>query len=178
MFFASKNYRRLSLQQNKNLIPAWDKLPALSWKNKVAYLTYEAMKHEQRECPLEHIFEPGMYIREMRIPAGTLFTGREHLKGHECQLNEGEVILVAPDGKHHFTAFSTITSKPGFHAVAYAITDIVSRTLHPNPDELRDTDALEAIWFGTAKDLIDRGAKVYQNMLELRTAELASCQPS
>jgi hypothetical protein len=150
-----------------NIIPQWDNLPAISWKNKVALLTYETSKLKQTECPVTHIFEPGRYIREMRIPQGTLFFGREHLLGHECQLNEGALTLVAPDGKFTFTGFASIHSKPGFHSVFYTLTDCVCRTVHPNPSDSRDIDALEKTIFGSAQDLIEKGRLVSDSLKEL-----------
>ncbi len=53
-------------------------------------------------------------------------------------------------------------TKPGFHAVVYALTDIVARSVHPNPEDCRDIDALEAKWFGTSEDVIARGAQIHQ----------------
>lgn len=142
------------------LIPAWDSLPEMSWKDKVSYLTHLSLQTEQLPAPLAHLFEDGSYVREMRLPKGALLTGREHLLGHEMQLLEGSVIVAAPDGKFEFDAPATMHTKPGFHAVVYALTDIVARSIHPNPEGSRDIDALEAKWFGTSEDVIARGAEI------------------
>src|ERR1700761_5635862 len=135
-------------------VPAWDRLPELSWKNKVALLAYEFGKLEQTSCPVEHIFEDKTYIREMRIPKDTLFIGREHIHGHEVQLIEGEAVLVTPDGKFYFKAPAAIRTTPGMHAVAYTITDVVSRTIHPNESNSTDHEALEATIFEPAEKLL------------------------
>jgi hypothetical protein len=39
---------------------------------------------------------------------------------------------------------------------------MVSRTMHPNPEELRDIEALEAKWFGDPKKLIAKGKSVHE----------------
>jgi len=143
-----------------DLIPAWDNLPALPWLDKVSYLTHLLLKGEQIESPVTHVFEDGNYIRELKLPKGALLTGREHLLGHEMQLTEGSVIVAAPDGKFEFHAPASLHTKPGFHAVVYCLTDITARTVHPNPEDCRDVDALEAKWFGKAEDVIARGAQV------------------
>ncbi len=132
----------------------------------MAYLTYKLLELEQIEAPVKHIFAPGVYIRELLIPAGSLFTGNEHKLGHEVQLLEGSCLMVIPEGRIRFDAFASIHTKPGYHAVVAAITDMVARTVHPNPQELRDISALESIWFGNPKDLIARGGNVHK-MLEL-----------
>ena len=148
------------------LVPLWDDLPALSWKEKVCLLTYHITKMEQAEGPLEHFFENGNYVRELRFPAGTIMTGREHLLGHEMQLIEGSVIVVAPDGRFHFDAFASMRTKAGFHAVVYALTDVVSRTIHPNPEDCRDIAVLEKKWFGEAQEIIQRGTEIHQMLLQ------------
>jgi hypothetical protein len=144
------------------LIPAWDTLPDLSWRDKVSYLTHLSLQTEQIPAPVSHMFDSGNYIREMRLPKGSLLTGNEHLLGHEMQLIEGSVIVAAPDGKFEFHAWANMHTRPGFHAVVYALTDIVARSVHPNPEECRDIDALEAKWFGDAKDVIARGSEIHQ----------------
>jgi hypothetical protein len=148
------------------IVPAWDHLPEhLSWKQKVCLLTYCSLSHlEQKETPLAHIFEPGVYIREMRIPAGVLLTGREHLLGHKVELMEGSAILFAPDGKHRFDAYAFIHTRPGFHAVAYTLTDVVSRTVHPNAQESRDIEALENHWFGPAMPVVEAGKRLFEEI--------------
>lgn len=161
------------MQQNQ-LVPMWENLPAtLSWKDKVCLLSFQSLQVlVQVGTPLEHLFEPGLYIRELRFPKGTLLTGREHLRGHTMQLVEGSVILFAPDGQFEFHAPAALHTKPGFHAVVYALTDVVSRTVHPNPEELRDVEALERLWFGSGEDVIERGRILFESL-----KELPSCQP-
>jgi hypothetical protein len=137
----------------------------------VCLLTFQSLEGlTQVETPLKHLFEPGVYIREMRVPAGTLLTGREHLLGHRVELCHGSAILFAPDGKFRFDAPAHMESKPGFHAVAYMLTDVVARTVHPNPEEARDIEALESKWFGSGAEVIERGRVLSQSLREL------SCQ--
>lgn len=94
-----------------------------------------------------------------------MLTGNEHLQGHEMQLLKGSVIVVAPDDRFQFDAPAVMHSKPGFHAVVYALTDMVARTVHPNPDNLRDIDALEALWFGKPEPVIEQGRLIHQRLL-------------
>jgi hypothetical protein len=154
---SKRNGGKLKMQLQ---VPTWDNLPALTWKNKVALLAHEFQKLEQTSCPVEHIFEDGKYIREMRIPKDTLFIGREHIHGHAVQLVDGEAVLITPDGKHYFKGFSEIHTNPGAHAVAYILTDVVCRTVHPNPDNSRDVEALEAAAFEPAEKLFALGRQV------------------
>ena len=124
-------------------IPQWDQLPELSFREKVAYLGHFFLQLPQTEAPVEHIFGHQMYIREMRIPKGMIFLGRQHLKGHECTLISGSLIWVTPAGRRYVEAPFTVHTEPGTHMVFYAITDIVGQTVHPNPTESRDVEQLE-----------------------------------
>src|SRR3569623_1708110 len=94
-----------------------DQLPAIPWKDKLAFLVYQFSKLEQTETPIEHLFEPGAYIREMRIPAGTLFIGRPHRHGHEVVLVEGSVVNISEHEKTELSAPFSLMSKPGYQAV-------------------------------------------------------------
>lgn len=149
----------------QNMIPAWDSLPQMSWKDRVSYLTHLSLQTPQISSPVTHMFEDGNYIREMRLPKGALLTGNEHLLGHEMQLLEGSAVLAAPDGKFTFHAFASMHTKPGFHAVAFALTDIVARSVHPNPEGELDIEKLEAKWFGNGADVIARGLEIEQLMM-------------
>lgn len=151
-----------------NVIPAWDALPAMPWLDRVSYLTHLLLQGPQITAPVTHMFEGGNYIRELRLPKGALLTGNEHLLGHEMQLLEGSVIVAAPEGKFEFHAPATLHTRPGFHAVVYALTDAVARTVHPNPDGCRDIDALEAKWFASPDAVIARGAQIHHLLEQQR----------
>jgi len=151
------------------LVPVWDQHPQLSWSDKVALLTYKFMQLEQTGTGLEHIFEEGKYIREVKIPAGTLIVGRIHKVGHITQLLEGSVLLIGPDGfRMGVQAPYEIKTGPGFQMVCFTLSNIVARTVHPNPDDLRDIDILETQIFESPVELIRRGEQIERSL---------TCQP-
>lgn len=145
------------------LTTLWDTSSKLTWKQKVAYLSHQFIKCSNApEMPVTHIFAPGVYIREIRIPKGTLFLGREHLHGHLCQLVSGAIVWITPDGKHRLEAPYQVYSKPGDHMVLYAITDVVGRTVHANITDSRDTQELEAAYFGSREEMLELGKDLYE----------------
>ena len=148
-------------------IPALDQLPQLIWKEKLAFLTYKFLQQHQTECPLEHIFEPGVYIRELRIPAGTLFIGRVHRHGHRVDLLAGSVVHITEAGKREICAPFSVTTTGGDQMVFYALTNIVGRSFHPNPSESRDAQALEDDAFESVESLKALGLSVDQKMEQL-----------
>jgi hypothetical protein len=153
------------MQQN-TVIPQWDNLPDLTWKEKVAYVTHQMLKQEQVSAPLVHRFEQGLYIREIRIPAGVLLVGRVHRHGHVCQLLEGSLILVHREGcREALTAPSEILTLPGYQMVLYTVTDVLAQTVHPNPTGERDIQRLEEDIFESAESVKELGAALHQQEL-------------
>ena len=152
--------------QNDVPIPQWDQLPDLTWTEKVAYLTHQFLTLEQTGCALTHRFEQGLYIREIRIPADTMLIGRIHRHGHVCQLLEGALVLIHPEGhREGFDAPSQILTLPGYQMVVYAVTDCLARTVHPNPAEERDLAVLDADIFESAASTVALGAALHQQRL-------------
>jgi len=136
-----------------DIVPQWDQLPELTWTEKITYLMREFLKHPQIPCPVEHLFGGGKYIREMRIPRGTLFIGRPHRHGHPIQLISGELIWITPHGRFHKVAPDSTVSAPGDQMVCYTLTDVVGRTIHSDNGE-RDTDMLENQIFHPVQELL------------------------
>ena len=130
-----------------------DQLPGLSWPEKLAYLTVKFLALPQIECPVVHKFEGGEYIREIAIPQGTLFIGRPHRHGHKCDLLSGKIIHITQDFRLQRIAPFSIKTAPGYQAVFYTETDILGRSVHPNPTDSRDIEALELDAFHTVDEM-------------------------
>lgn len=114
----------------------------LSDRDKVSLLEAEMLKQEQIVCPLKHYYSPGVYARELTIPAGTLLTGRIHKYAQLNILSGGEIDVLTHEGMKRVKAPFTIVSPPGTKRIAYAHTECVWTTiLHTN--EI-DPDLIEA----------------------------------
>lgn len=53
----------------------------------------------QVECPVVHHFGPGVYIREVTIPAGTIALGHYHRHSHMNIMLAGKLALLCDDGQ-------------------------------------------------------------------------------
>jgi hypothetical protein len=135
-----------------------NRVPGLTWADKLAYLGYALQNDET--CPIEHIFEKGWYIREITIPAERVFIGRPHTHGHICKLIRGKVMHITEEFRRILEAPFTLVSTAGYQVVIYTYTEVVGRTYHPNPEELRDTEALEAQIFVPRDTLLAHGKSV------------------
>lgn len=99
-----------------------------------------------RHCPISHFFAPGVYVRQMVIPQGTMAIGHNHKYSHLCTVLTGR-ILFFPDENNIdvWEAPHTFLARPG-HKMVYAIEDTIVQNVHPNPDNITDQDELEELF--------------------------------
>ena len=119
-------------------------LAHLSDRTKVELLEIEMRKHEQRVIPIRHYFSPGVYAREITIPADTLLTGRVHLYAQLNILSGGEISVLTHEGMKRVKAPFTIVSPPGTKRVAYAHTECTWTTILAT--EETDPELIEALF--------------------------------
>lgn len=147
----------------------------LTWAEKLAYLTYRFSKLPQKGTPVAQWLEHGYYVREIYVPAETLFVGRPHRHGHRIELVQGKLLHVEEHRKVHVEAPFTMHSTPGYQTVFYTKTDILGRTYHHvNPNCETDFEQLEAEAFLPVNDLIIKGAIVRDR---IRALEAQRQQP-
>lgn len=99
------------------------------------------------ELPLTHRFTPGLYIREVFIPAGTLLTSKIHKLRHPYVISAGLcMVWTDSEGRVVLSAPHTGITEPNTRRVIYAMKDTVWTTFHVT--DLTDPDAIEAeiIW--------------------------------
>lgn len=80
-------------------------------------------------CPLRHHFGPGVYLREMTIPAGVTATGAVHKTEH-LTIIVGHCLLTTDDGVREFCGHHTIRSKPGMKRACHALLTTTLTTIH------------------------------------------------
>lgn len=97
--------------------------------------------------PLTHKFCNGMYRRELFIPKGGLLSSLVHLEEHFFEVVAGVINVLTPDGLVRYIAPADGVSKKGARKLGYALEDTVFVTIHPNPDNCRDIEVLEARLF-------------------------------
>lgn len=94
----------------------------------------------QIQPPVLHHFAPGMYGREILLPADSLTVGKIHKHAHLNIISMGKCRVLTEDGVQSLEAPYTFVSKPGTKRVVYAITDVVWTTCH-----LAESTGLEEI---------------------------------
>jgi hypothetical protein len=83
---------------------------------------------------LVHYFAPGIYARELHIPAGITLTGKIHKYPQLNILSKGKISVLTEDGIKEVEAPFTVVSPAGTKRIAYAHTDCVWTTIL-NTDE-------------------------------------------
>lgn len=93
------------------------------------------------ECPVEHVFRPGVYVRKALFPAGTLVLGHAWKAPHWNLLMGGHVKVMVGGVTREMIA-PRIIKAPAGRKLFYAITD----TLWANVvrTDLTDLDEIEA----------------------------------
>ena len=92
-------------------------------------------------CKITHHFAPGVYAREMWMPAGCLITGKIHLTEHLNILSQGAVSVSNSDESIFMQAPHTFVSPVGTKRAIYAHEDSTWTTIHVT--ELTDPDKIE-----------------------------------
>jgi len=85
----------------------------------------------QVNCPLVHRFTPGMYVREIFMPAGSWIISKIHKTEHPFVISKGVVsVWIEGDGWVTFKAPHTGITKPGTRRVLCVHEDCVWTTFH------------------------------------------------
>lgn len=93
-------------------------------------------------CKITHYFAPGVYAREMWMPAGCLITGKIHLTEHLNMLSQGHVSVSNQGESIDMVAPYTFVSPIGTKRAIYAHEDSTWTTIHAT--DLQDPEEIEA----------------------------------
>ena len=96
---------------------------------KIEAILPELRAMPQVECTEEHIFGPGMYVKQVTMPAGSVIVGKPHKTDHLCVLLQGRMKLVKEDGNVvELSAPATFVGKPG-RKIAYIMETVVFQNI-------------------------------------------------
>ena len=80
--------------------------------------------------PTRHFLVEGMYLRQILIPAGTIFVGRRHKKLHYFICLRGSAGLQTEDGIKRICAGMVLMSAPGDQRIGVTYEDTIFATIH------------------------------------------------
>ena len=94
------------------------------------------------EMPVSHLFTPGLYVREIFMPAGTLLTSKIHKTEHPFVILSGKASVWIGDGEEVVLEGPYVgVTKPGTRRVLYIHEDMRWLTFHPT--EFTDLAVIE-----------------------------------
>jgi hypothetical protein len=98
----------------------------------------------QAECSVVHHFGPGVCIREVFMPAGTLAIGHKQKFEHLNIMLRGKVLVANDDGSTQvLTAPMIFTGKPG-RKIGYVMEDMIWQNVYAT--DLKDASAVEDLF--------------------------------
>jgi len=131
-----------------------DVLATCSEVDKIEYAMSQS--EEKVECPLTHLFTPGLYTRTIFMPAGALIMSMTHNTRHPFVISSGEVDVISPEGSVTYAAPYMGITQPGTKRFLHVRKDTTWTTFHTNPKNSVDTDQVgEDILEKCSNPLID-----------------------
>ncbi len=100
---------------------------------------------KQLEPEVVDRFAPGIYMRELHIPAGTWIVGKTHKTEHFNQVLKGHCIVNIRGRESEHKAGDTFLSYAGDKKIIFALEDSIWATIHPTKETDVDKIELEVI---------------------------------
>jgi hypothetical protein len=122
-------------------------------REQVEHLEAALQNLPQADCPVRHLFAPGIYAREMTIPAGVALTGAVHKTEHLSIVSKGRIAVTTDDGVKVLCAGEAFVSKPGAKRAGFALEETVWTTIHPT-DETDIDKLVELLTESTNAELL------------------------
>lgn len=151
-----------------------EKIISLSLSDKIDELEAAMLDHELIDCPLNHKFLPGIYIREILMEAGSLITSMIHKTTHAYFVLQGKVSVISENfGEQYIEAPFSGTTTPNTRRVLYIHENCVWVTVHPTTIQPKD-DSPEALMEAVSlieDEILDKrenpiiGARVKNNVI-------------
>ena len=91
-----------------------------------------------------HHFAPGLYLRELTVPAGMLVVGKIHRREHPIIVLRGKAAIWSEHGTAILEGGHLAISPPGIKRVALALEDTTFLTIHANREDTHDLEVIEA----------------------------------
>ena len=122
---------------------ALDSLPTEPSRENVLALQAHLATLPQLDLPPKHHFAPGMYGRELFIPADSVVVGKIHRHQHITILMAGECTINTNNGMERIVGPHVWISQVDAKRALYTHSDCVFFTCHTNANDETDLDKLE-----------------------------------
>ena len=115
---------------------------AMAQREKVCRLEKALAEFPPVVFPVRDMFAPGVYLRELTLPANAVAVGAIHKTEHFSIISKGSIRVETDEGLVQFDAPHTFISKPGAKRAVYALTETIWTTVHANPTDTQDLEEI------------------------------------
>lgn len=105
-----------------------------------------------RLIPTRQWLLPGLVVREVRIPAGTLLTGVTHLREHVASVS-GDITVMQLGETTRYRGSHTFACSPGVRRIGFAHANTVWLAIHAIPFHMTDPAEIDAYLLGDPGEL-------------------------
>lgn len=110
------------------------------------------LEQDQVDCPVQHHFGPGIYIREAFLPAGTYVMGHAHKSEHMNVMLKGKMAVIV-DGEAKVLEAPCIFTGQAGRKFAYIIEDVVFQNIYATTET--DLDVIEEMFVDKSAAWLD-----------------------
>lgn len=126
------------------LVAAHHEIVSALQSRDIAQAERSMLQLPQAECSVVHHFGPGLYVREVHMPAGILAIGHAQRFEHLNVFLKGRVLMLKDDGTtQELVAPMMFVGKPGKKA-GFALEDVVWQNIYATDET--DIEALERMF--------------------------------
>jgi hypothetical protein len=91
---------------------------------------------EAAQVELTHYFAPGIYVRQVKMPAGAAIVGKIHKTEHVCIVSCGRVISSTEfEGTREIAGPCTFVTPAGTKRALYVLEECIWSTCHPTTSQ-------------------------------------------
>lgn len=116
---------------------------------------------EQPQMPVTHRFSPGIYCREIFMPAlpggGTYVVGHIHKTKHQNIVLTGRAFVTIDGVCTEIVAPFVFESDAGAQKLLHVVEDMRWLTVHANPDNITDIPTIENMIFDLPEEIREAG---------------------
>jgi mannose-6-phosphate isomerase-like protein (cupin superfamily) len=136
----------------------------LPTREKIQRLQEAMLPMQSKQPEPRHFFAPGMYLRELVVPAGMLMVGKIHKHEHFLLVLKGRAEVISEFGRVVVEAGHISISPAGVKRVVLALEDTQFVTVHVNKENSQDLAVIEAAHIDP--EVLDIGAQTQQEVLK------------
>jgi len=133
-------------------------------REQIVRLQEAMLPHQTKQPEPTHFFAPGMYLRELTVPAGMLLVGKTHRHAHFLVVTKGRAEVISEFGRTVVEPGHVSVSQAGVKRVVLALEDTQFITVHLNPSDTQDLTVVEAEHI--EPEVLELGASPVQGELQ------------